>query len=283
MAISTVASLNSLFNTIFEDAIFVAREQNLMTRLVTNFTANTMANREMGIYPQIIAQETSEGVDYNNPITFDKTSHMTLTPKIVRAQVIITDERVMTDPDEVRTDSALELGGAVGTKIDVDLVGLFPSFDDNVGASGSALAISIIAAGVSLLRATPVPGPYTVVLHPHGWYDIWVELGSPPVNQTFLGDVANEALRQYFVGSFIGMNWFTNANITVDATPDASGGLFHRASLAFDTRTPMEMETERDASLGATELNVVTRYAVGVRRANWGLEVIHDATDPTGF
>lgn len=284
MAISTVASLNSLFNTIFEDAIFVAREQNLMTRLVTNFSANTMANRQMGIYPQITAQETSEGVDYNNPITFDKTSHMTLTPKIVRAQVIITDERVMTDPDEVRTDSALELGGAVGTKIDVDLVGLFSSFDNNVGAAGSALAISVVAAGVSNLRATPVPGPFSVVLHPHGWYDIWVELGSPALTASFLGDVANEALRQYFVGSFIGMNWFTNANITVDGTTDdSSGAVFHRASLAFDTRTPMEMETERDASLGATELNVVTRYAVGVRRANWGYEIVHDATAPTGF
>ncbi|KKK57101.1 hypothetical protein LCGC14_3057870, partial [marine sediment metagenome] len=44
-----------------------------------------------------------------------------------------------------------------------------------------------------------------------------------------------------------------------------------------------EMETERDASLGATELNVVTRYAVGIRRANWGMDIIHDATAPTGF
>jgi hypothetical protein len=93
-----------------------------------------------------------------------------LTPKIVKAQVIITDERIMTDPDEVRRDAALELGGAVGTKIDTDLVGLFSSFTNNVGAAGSALAISVVAAGVSLLRATPVPGPFSVVLQPHGWF-----------------------------------------------------------------------------------------------------------------
>jgi len=283
MALSTIADLNSLFNTIFEDAIFVAREQNLMTQLVTNFSANTMANRQMGIYPVIIAQETSEGVDYNNPITFDKTLHMDLTPKIVKAQVIITDERVMTDPDDVRRDSSLELGGSVATKIDVDLVAEFTNFDDGVGAAGSALAISVVAAGISQLRASSIPSPLSVVLHPHGWYDVWVELGAPAVNQSFLGDVANEALRNYFVGSFIGITWFTNANITVDASDDAISGLFHRGALAYDTRTPMQMETERDASLSATELNVVTRYAVGTRRANWGKSVTHDATEPTGF
>lgn len=283
MAISLISDLNSLFNTIFEDAVFVARERNLMTNLVTNFTANTMADRQMGIYPTIVAQETAEGIDYNNPVTFDKTLHMDLTPKIVRAQVIITDERVMTDPDDVRRDSAQELGGSVATKIDVDLVNEFVNFDNNVGASGSALAISIVAAAVSLLRADSIPNPLWVVLHPHGWYDIWTELGAPPVEQAFLGDLANQALRDYFVGSFIGLNWFTSANISIDATPDARGAVFHRDSLAFDVRTPMEMETERDASLGATELNVVTRYAVGIRRANWGMDIIHDATAPTGF
>jgi hypothetical protein len=112
---------------------------------------------------------------------------------------------------------------------------------------------------------------------------VWVELGSPALTAAFLGDVANEALRQYFVGSFIGLQWFTNANIAVDASDDSSGAVFHRASLAFDTRTPMTMEPDRDPSLAAWELNVVTRYAVGVRRANWGYEIIHDATAPTGF
>ena len=46
MAISTVSDLNSLFNLIYEDAVFVAREQNLMVNLVRNFSARGWMSRK---------------------------------------------------------------------------------------------------------------------------------------------------------------------------------------------------------------------------------------------
>jgi len=51
MAISTVTSLNSLFNDIFEDALFVARENNVMTQLVTNYAARGWMSRYVSTYP----------------------------------------------------------------------------------------------------------------------------------------------------------------------------------------------------------------------------------------
>lgn len=281
-AISKVSDLNSLFNSIFEDAMFVARDTGLMVGLVTTYAAQGMAARKISVYPSFTAQETSEGVDYSNAQTLDKTLVATLTPKIVKAQAILTDERMMTDPQGARTDAAVEMGGAVATKIDLDLVSEFPNLTTDKGTAGSALTIRRCAAGLAVLRKNNVRGPFSVVLHPYGWHDVWVELGQPTANQAFLGDTANQAMRDYGVGSFLSAAWYTDANIpNVSGTVDVVSAVFSRQAFAIDVRTAPEMEPERDASLSAWELNIRARYATGTRRPTYGVKLTHDATEPT--
>jgi hypothetical protein len=114
------------------------------------------------------------------------------------------------------------------------------------------------------------------------WQDLWVELGRPAATYSFLGDVANEAMRNYAVGNWVGMSWFTSANISVDTSDDAVGAVFHREALALDTRRAPRLEAERDASLRATELNMTAGYAHGVRRSTYGRYITSDATTPAG-
>lgn len=111
--------------------------------------------------------------------------------------------------------------------------------------------------------------------------DIWVELGQPASNKAFLGDVANQALKDFFVGSFLNMNWFVNANISVDGSDDAISGIFNPGALAFDSRKAPTLEPERDASLRAWELNMVGGWAHGVRRPTFGVKYTADAATPS--
>ena len=170
MAITTVADLNSLYNLIYEDSLFVARETNLMVGLVRNFTATGYMARKLSIRPQITAQVKAEGIDFQNPTTFGKSLKATLTPQVVMAQALLTDEDVQTDPDNARTDASQELGGAIATKIDVDLVTLFASLTTDKAAANAALTIAKCAAGVSVLRNSLAPNPIYFVLHPYGWH-----------------------------------------------------------------------------------------------------------------
>ena len=282
MAITTVSDLNSLYNSIYDDALFVAREANIMTGLVRNFSANGYMARKISIRPQITAQVKAEGVDFQNPTTFGRTLKATLTPAVVMAQAILTDEDVQTDPDNARQDAAQELGMAIATKIDVDLVTLFQSFTETKSAGSSALTISEVAAAISVLRYNSAPNPLYVVLHPYGWYDVWVELGQPASQKAFLGDVANEALNSFFVGSWLSATWFTSANIPTYSTSDAYSAVFNPQALGFDSREAPTMEPERDASRKATELNMSAGYAVGIIRQEFGAALIHDITEPTG-
>lgn len=171
MAISQVSDLNSLFNTIFEDARFVAREMNLMLPLVRKFNATGFMDRKLSYYPEITATAKAEGADFNNATTFNKTVEATLTPSTIMSQVILTDERMDTDPQNARADATTELGQSIATKIDKDLVDLFSSFSTDKGpGAGSSATIAKFAAAISLLRKNVTPNPIYAVVHPFTWH-----------------------------------------------------------------------------------------------------------------
>jgi hypothetical protein len=248
-------------------------------------SATGLAPRVIPVYGQATATEGAEGTDYAGTAKFDKSTAATITPKIAKTQYKFTRARYATDPDTVRNDAANEMGGAIATKVDGDLVGLFSSFSTDKGTAGSALTLRRVGASMALLRNRNVMGQVNVVLHPYGWHDIWVELGQPGANQALLGDVANEALREYYVMRHLGANWFTDGNIDVDSSDDAISGVFVRDALMFDSRQQPIMLTEFDASVyggGAEELNMEIWYGVGVPRSTYGVKLTHDATEPTG-
>ena len=281
MAISKVSDLNSLFSDIFEDAVFIAREQNLMTNLVRNFSARGWMDRKLSDYPEIVAETVAEAEDFANPTTFDKTLRVTLTPAEIMSQVVLTDRRIETDPQDARRDASSELGNSIATKIDKDVLGLFTSITNGIGTANNALSINIMAAGVSQLRNALAPNPIYIVLHPYQWHDIWDELGTPAATYAFSGDFANKALADFFVSDLFNVKWFISANISVDASDDAIGAMFNPEALGFDSRKAPLMEPERDASLRAWELNISAGYAVGVTRTAFARKITSDATAPT--
>lgn len=282
MATSTISSMNSEYiDQIREDTLFVAREMNLAAGLVTNYTGMGWSNRKMAIYPTLTASSVGETDDFANPTEWTKTNEMNLTPGEVIVQVIITDRRQEEDPDGAIADASREMGMAVATKIDTDVFSNFDSFGTGIGASGSEMSLKYVAAAISRLQNAHAPNPHYVVQHPYHWYEVWVDLGQPEANQAFLGDMANEAMRNWAVGDWMAAQWFVSSNTEASGT-DRYAGVFHREALALDTRRRMRLEPERDASKRATELNLTAGYAHGVRRDEFGIYILADATAPTG-
>jgi hypothetical protein len=98
MAVTQVSDLNGLFNLIYEGALFVAREQNLMAQLVDNRSATGWMARKITIRPQVSAVSVEETEDFNSPTTFGAALKATLTPGEVIAQGVLTDRDMETDP-----------------------------------------------------------------------------------------------------------------------------------------------------------------------------------------
>jgi len=282
MAITTTADLNGLFNTIYERALLIIREMNLMSALVTNYSANNFYTRQFSSRPELTVSDATEGIDFAYAQAYGKTAGGTLVPGEKMVQTIITDIAMMNDPDPLMQDASQEMGFAIAEKIDTDLVSVFSSFTKQVGTAGSALTFGNVAAGISVLRTRHAPGQINIVLHPYQWHDIFVQLGSPTTNQAFLGDLANEALRQYFVGNWLAARWFVSSNIRIDASDDATGGIFTQQAIAFDSRIAPSLRPQRDESLRAWELNMVAGWAFGLGpRPTYGIKVVSDVTEPT--
>jgi hypothetical protein len=274
---SRVTDLNSYFANLYEDAVFAVRDSGLAPRLVTVFRdGQGDQTRTLSEYPEISFQTVAETEDYSNPTRMTKTALSTLTPGEVAAQTLITDRRIETDPDNARADAATELGLAASKKIDTDIFGNFSSLTGGtVGASGSACNWGYFFAGIDILRANNVPGPYVAVMHPYHWHYL-AESAAVSATVTNAPEFQDEVMLRWWLQRAAGVDIFFSANCPTSGT-DAYSAIFNPRALAFDLRRDFRLEPERDASARAWELTATMLYAHGVWRPLWGVQLIADA------
>jgi hypothetical protein len=282
MAITQYTSISSFINSIYEDALLVAREGGLMPALVSNYSAMGRMTRAFSTRPEVSYESVADAVDYSNPTTFGKSSVGTLTPGEVIAQFILTDANIESDPDDARAQAAQELGEAAAKKVDVDLVGVFASFSTDTGTANSPFSTTILADAISTLRDAYAPsGALRAVVHPFHWHDIFLETGVPAATYANKDAMTTQALRDYWMANYLGIPIYTSANIATDTNSDAVSGVFAPQAIAFDVRRAYRLEPERDASLRAWELNATMVYAYGLGpRPAWGVKITSDATAP---
>jgi hypothetical protein len=264
--------------------MFVAREQVRVAPYVSNFTDRTgLAARSSSIYSSATINDISDADDLASQ-AFTPSVLSTLTPGEVGAQFFITDSRMESDPMMVRNDAALELGAAMASKIESDLVGNFSSLTGGtVGAAGSTMTWSYLAAAVSILRGNKVPGPYYAVLHPYQVHDLSIAVSNmtQATGQMNAPGAGDAALANRMPGAPLGLaGIIESAEIAIDGNADAFGAVCNPLALALDTRRAPRLEPERDASRRGIELNLSAVYAHGVWRPAYGVAVLSDATTP---
>ena len=276
---SRVADLNSYFANIYEDAVFALYEENLATRLVRTFTDGMGdQTRTLTTYPTITPVSVAETEDFATPTQFGRSLLATLTPGEKMSQAIITNRRIATDPQNAAQDTATEMGQGFAKKVDVDIFSNFSSLTGGtVGATGSTMTWSFFAAGVSRLRAASIPRPWYCVMHPNH-YHYMAEAAAVGATVTNAPAFQDEIMRQWYVGTLMGVDVFLSSNVPAGSTTtDSYGAFFNPGALAFDLRQDFTIEREYDASKRAWELNATMLYAHGVWRPLWGIQLLCDA------
>lgn len=272
------SDISSFMNVIYEDALLIARDNNVMTPLVSNFSdPNESETRKLSQYTGATINTIGEADDLVGQ-TFTPSVISTLTPAEVGAQYFITDKRLNSSPFAERQMAAMDLGMAVATKIETDLVGDFSSFTGGtIGSSGTTLTWGHLYAAANILRANKAPMPYACVLHPYQYHPLGLAV-VPAGNSTFAAAAprTGDAITQnYFVARTPMFDIYVSSNITAGVA--SVGGMFSRQALAFDMRRGVRLEPERDASRRGWELNVTAVYAHGVWRPTFGVKIIATA------
>lgn len=271
---STFGSVSSLIGNSWDIALDTLRENNIVAPLVTLFNdrsdsvGRTWSTHTGGTYVT-----WDEATDLSAQMFYDTVAG-TMTPTLWGQQFFITDRRIRADPMGVQQEAGVYLGGNAAEDIDKNLVGLFTSFTGGTVGSGSGTVTwANILLAASKIRAQKFTMPLSCVLHPAHWY--YLQSASSGVPQLMVvQSIADSILGQYYQGSFSGINFFTDANITAGTA--AIGGMFARPAIYLDTRQAFHIEVQRDASRGGGgyELNAGIEYAYGLMRPLAGCKIV---------
>jgi HK97 family phage major capsid protein len=275
---STSSTLSELYTEIVAEAQFVATEQSIMRNLVRNYQITGGGKAvEVPIYSAVSAAAVAEATDLSN--TAVDPSSATITASEVGVMTTLTDLARNSAPRNVAADIGRLFGEAIAKKQDQDLIALFDGFSTTLGDGTTAISAASVFNALSTLRANSLPiNECAVVLHPKIAYDLKANLTNTFANAN-ANDLANEALRQGFVGRLAGMPVFETANMANTGTAgDYKGGAFHRDAIALAEMQGLKVETQRDASLRADEIVATSVYGVGEIHDSYGVEMHFDSS-----
>ena len=276
---TTSSTLSELFTNITQEAIFTFQETSVMRPLVTLYPiVGSGKTVEVPVYPTISASAVNEATDLSN--TAVNPTSATITASEIGVMTTLTDLGANSASRNVGADIGKLFGEAIAKKVDTDLVNLLDDFASasDQGGAGTELTADLLFKAQAILRTANVPAPYYGVFHPKALFNLKKTLTQAGYagTATAISDIGNEALRNGYIGRIAGIDVFENANITIDAYDDSYGGVFHPASLGLAMKEEFKVESQRDASLRATELVASIVYGVGVIKDTYGVSVKTD-------
>ena len=276
---TTSSTLSELFTNITQEAIFTFQETSVMRPLVTLYPiVGSGKTVEVPVYPTISAAAVNEATDLSN--TAVNPTSATITASEIGVMTTLTDLGANSASRNVGADIGKLFGEAIAKKVDTDLVNLLDDFASasDQGGAGTELTADLLFKAQAILRTANVPAPYYGVFHPKALFNLKKTLTQAGYagTATAMSDIGNEALRNGYIGRIAGIDVFENANITIDAYDDSFGGVFHPASLGLAMKEEFKVESQRDASLRATELVASIVYGTGVIKDTYGVSVKTD-------
>jgi len=257
--------------------MFVASETSIMRGLLRNFTMPLRSGKILQVpkYPTVSATAPGENSDLSN--TEVSTSKSDLTVAENGIMTTLTDLSRDASESDVIQDLCKLFGEAISKKMDRDLTALFSGFSNSVGNDGDDLTVALLSQAATKLRAAGVPGPYYGVFNPEQTHALKSSLTHTFVNPN-AGILQNEAMREGYIGRIVGIDIFETSNVVEDSATAYSGAVFARDALGLAMMRDINIETQRDASLRATEIVATAVYATGELHDSYGIDVKSSAS-----
>ena len=283
MANSTTSTLAGLFTTIQQTALFTMQERAFMRPLVRNYNLTGQPGKaaHVGIYPTIATSSITSGENSDATATTITATEKTFTATEVAIMATLTDMARDSTADDSAAAIGRVLGETLAKKVDEDIAALFSGFSSSgtLVAGTSELTPDDILSAIAQLRANSVTGPYIGVFHPYQTYNLRKVLANAgAATVPALSDVGNEVLRGGYIGRLFGVDIYESAVVSGTSAGAYVGAVMHQDALVFAMKKDLVIETQRDASLRATEIVASMSYAVGELFDLHGVKIVTDAS-----
>lgn len=290
--LTTTQSLDGSLPTLIMEARIIREQAAVMTSVVDRKTLGKGVGTKWNevSLSQLTAQAVTENTELDNPQQLQDTL-FTIEPTVIGLQTLITDRVAdrITKNAYARTGKLAQ--NAIERKKDQDGLTILSGATTVLGTANTALAVGEIRAAryqisSNLTETAPDSGPYCAVLHGFQIVDIETEILDAPTGATvqLANSYGSDTFKNGFRGMAGGVMVKEDGNITINASSDAIGGVFHKEGIVLvQGRTPYVL-TERKPGIGggATSLFHYDEYAYGERSAgNWVFGITSDATAPT--
>jgi len=275
-----VTGADALYANIVQSALFTLNERSILRPLVRNYdmTGTPGLTAQVPIYPAVSASGVADGTDLSN--TSFATSKKEITASEIGVMVTVTDLLEEGSNDDTAAAVGRQLGQAMAEKVDTDIAALFTGFSNNINKAGAAVTVADLFQAAAILKANKADqnGAFACVLHPYQAYDLKNQLTNAGSTMSHaLSDVGNTALLNGFIGRIAGIDVFESSIIAGDSAGAYVGAVMTQDALGYMVKRAMRIETQRDASLRATEIVGSMAYGVSEIFDAYGVQLLGDA------
>ena len=241
--------------------------------------------------PKVAAMSMSDLVDGQDIVDEEDIGMTTvsLTAAEVGAKVIITDKLLREQVDNVFSMIGRQLGEGMARKKDTDVIALWPSLngDTRLSADNQTFSTANVHAAIAYAKANKFGSQLYIVHHPNAVATL-SKASATTADTAAAGGLTNgwsvDLLQNFYSGlrPINGVSIFEDGNIEKIASVDSGYGVIaDKTAMAYlrsvDTRT----ERQRDASLRAWEIVMVSDYAAFELDDTRGAPLTYDAADVT--
>jgi hypothetical protein len=184
----------------------------------------------------------------------------------VGAKIIITDKLLRENTQQIWQIVGRQLGEAMARKKDGDILDLFSSLNGgtDLGATTKNLSLQNTASVIGTAKSEKYGSDLRIVHHPNAILNLNKDLTGVmqgtirPIPSGF----SEDRLGPFWTGLRIsGVPIFEDGNISEDSNGDGYGAIFDKGAIGVLTSVAMNREKQRDASLRATELIIISDYS----------------------
>tara|TARA_B110000285_G_C15124413_1_gene619249 strand:- start:1145 stop:1978 length:834 start_codon:yes stop_codon:yes gene_type:complete len=178
--------------------------------------------------------------------------------------------------EDVISTLANQSGMALAEGLDAELIALFASVTQSLGAAGTDNTVNDLMKASAMIRANKHQGPLFAILNPKQAYGVKAALTATN-NYQNSSSVADAVMSNYYVGTIAGITVLEHAGVAIDSDDDAIGCVFAPQAFGLAQRGGINMETDRQAKERATDVVMTAVAGTAIIRPELAVKIVGDA------
>ncbi len=283
---ATTGNLENAQNIILAQSRYTAEHSAPCVQLIEHFNlpqgAKQLTVPKVG---QMTMSNLTDGVDMVASQDIGLTT-IDLTTGEVGGKVILTDKLLRQFNEDVFKMVGRQLGDGAARKKNRDIIALFAALNGGTALGGDNKYLSLQNAQgvVARSKSQKYPSPTYVVHHPNAI--AYLTAATMTVGGTYfvgiMPGLSEELMRNFWKFQMSGVNFFETGDIDVISGYDSGyGAIFSKSAMCIIDSIDWQTERERDASLRAWELNMVSDYGVFELDDSYGAPIQYEIGELT--